>query len=321
MTSRMKRLLAAALLVAACSKGPDERIAREYHELWVARGPAPVARPCTDAAVRYSRLAPLLQLHDATHAWHSFSDPLPPPVAAQLSSLVPDPTAADDLRCMAEDPASRVDIWSELGRFGALLYLKGESVAATDPDAGWRQISESLHLFHDPPAFEYLYFFTPAWMLERASALAASHPSPDDLRASVLAAAATAVMPKAALCAGLREELLVQSGMLFYADFPEMHDAFIARWPGLAPLLDGGALETRRSYDEWQSFRAVADAITRDCDATSTSALRQELVPLGATIKQRAPDLGMIFDALISRIDAYDQLVASDVAFRARFAH
>ncbi len=319
MTSRMKRVIAAALLFASCGRGPDERIAREYRELWAARGPEPVVRPCADANAKSARLMPLLELADAASTWHSFSDPLPPPLAAQLSSLVPDATAADDLRCTAEDPKSRIDVWSGLGKLGALLYLKGEAVAATDADGGWRQISEALRLFRDPPAFEYLYFFTPGWMLERASALAASHPPPDDLRASVLAAAATAVMPKAALCAGLREEMLVQSGMLFYPNFAGLHDAFITRWPGLEPLLDGDSLQ-RRSYDEWQPFHAIAGAITRDCDVASTSDLRRELVPLGATLEQRSPDLAVIFDALMQRIDNYDKVVASAAAFRAGLA-
>lgn len=61
--------------------------------------------------------------------------------------------------------------------------------------------------------------------------------------------------------------------------------------------------------------------ITRDCDKASTADLRRELAPLGASLKQRAPDLALFFDAIVSRIDAYDKVVASDVAFRAAFTH
>ncbi len=321
MTSRMNRALVAALLVAACSKGPDERIAREYHELWVARGPAMALRPCVDADVKYARLLPLLELGNATaKTWRSFKDPLPPPLAAQLTALVPDATVADDLRCVIDDPKTKTDIWSGLGTLGALLYVKGETVAATDPDSGWRQISEALLLFRDPPALEYLYFFIPAWMLDRTTALAASHPPPDNLRAQVLAAAAAAVMPKSALCAGMREEMLELNAMFFYTNFDGMHDAFVERWPGLVSLFDGDSLQQRRNYDAWEPFYAITQAITRDCDTATTADLRTELVPLGARLKQRTPELAMFFDALISRVDGYDKLVASAAAFRAGFA-
>jgi hypothetical protein len=311
----MRALLVLAI-VSACSRGtkPDERIAQEYRALWDARGPA-MARPaCADLDAKRTRLGPLLQLAiDAAQGWKQYDQPLPAPIADRLTALEVVPSTAEDVRCLLADPSAKPGNWELLGVIAVLLERKAEQAA------DWRSIVLALHLYRDPVALQYLYFFEPAYVLERATKLASDHPPTADQRAEVLAAARDAAMTREALCAGVKEELLVHGAGLFYGHLTALRTAFLERWgPEIGVLFtDDYAIRSRPSYAAWQAYRALSDPIAH-CTQTEPTALRAQLAPLLAVLEREDAGAGQLLDVMASRLDDYGRLQAAETAFAAK---
>jgi hypothetical protein len=298
------------------------RIRAEYQARFARLPPRPEPVPCDDTAARVDRDYALAKLvEDAARVRQRFDDPLPPPLAERLARV--DLThARDDWACFVRDRRARVPAVLHLGQLATLLFERAEREAAADSELAWRHVADALAIYASPDPYTYLYYFQPAYFFARAERLAGAHPPSERAAAELRRSIDTATLSRDSLCAGFREEYMVQGGVAFAGYLTALKEPMLDRWgQELSPLLDDKDYveRSRPSLGAWRAWNGFFEPLLARCGSDEPiDRVAADVLSALAPLQAAAPRLAVVAQAAGERIQLFPKVQLAAQSLRAR---